>query len=385
MLLTGGGTGGHITPLLAVAHKLKAQHSNIHIVYVGDRGSKFASMTEGQVIFDEQKQIFAGKLRRYNGESWLKRLTDVRTNLSNLRDMFLVVLGFFESLLLLTRQKPDVILLKGGFVGMPVGLAAALLRIPFVTHDSDALPGLANRVVARWARYHATGMPASFYTYPHESVRYVGVLVSDLYQPVDKLTQARYRKQLGIPSDAVMMLVTGGSNGAGVINTAIKGVLLSLKQTIPTLYVVHQTGQGKEYELPGTSEWLKIAPLLPLSELSANSGASDVIVTRAGANAVAEFGVQGKACIVVPNPMLTGGHQLINARELQKRHAVSVVQEDELADRLEGELVRLLTDSSAREKLGNMLRSITKPDAAEELAALLLTVPSQSQENSHDV
>jgi UDP-N-acetylglucosamine--N-acetylmuramyl-(pentapeptide) pyrophosphoryl-undecaprenol N-acetylglucosamine transferase len=160
VLLSGGGTGGHITPILAVAHQLKQQDPTVKTVYVGEHGGKFASLLDGNTDIDEIKTIFAGKLRRYHGDSWFKRLFDVRANLLNLRDLFLFGVGLLQSLWLVKKINPDVVFLKGGFVGVPVGLSAALWHKPFVTHDSDALPGLANRIVSRWAKYHATGMPA---------------------------------------------------------------------------------------------------------------------------------------------------------------------------------------------------------------------------------
>lgn len=370
MLLTGGGTGGHITPLLAVAAKLKAHHPNIHITYVGERGSKFASMTDGQTVFDSERQIFAGKFRRYHGESWLRRLLDIKTNLLNLRDLLFVGLGCIESVFMLMKIKPDIILLKGGFVGMPVGLAAALLRIPFITHDSDAVPGLANRAVARWARYHATGMPASFYKYPSDSVRYVGVLVGETYSHVSETDRKRFRQELSIPVDADVLMITGGSNGAEVINKAVRQMLLGLKAAVPKLYVIHQTGQKKEYQLDGVDDWLLVRPLL--KHMYQYSGAADVIITRAGANTMAEFGVQGKACIVVPNPLLTGGHQLVNARELAKRDAVVVVDEASLEADLQPAVRRLFDDEDKRRQLADSLHSMTRPHAADELAQLLL-------------
>lgn len=336
-------------------------------------------MTDGQKVFDDKAQIFAGKFRRYHKESWLKRLLDIRTNLLNIRDVVYVVLGIFESMLLLRRVRPDVVLLKGGFVGMPVGLAAAALKIPFVTHDSDALPGLANRVVARWAKYHATGMPASFYTYDPAAIRYVGVLVNEDYQEVTSSSQREFKKALGIPVDAKVLMVTGGSGGSAIINKAVKAMLPELKAEIPELFVIHQTGQGKEYSLKGSEDWLVVHDLL--QGMHRYSGAADVIISRAGANTIAEFGVQHKACIVVPNPMLTGGHQLINARELEKNDAVIIVQEASL-DQLLPTTVDLLRNEAKRNALAKTLGGLTKPHAADELAEILLSVVKEGGEKA---
>ncbi len=338
-------------------------------------------MTKDQPVFDAQRKIFAGKFRRYHGESWAKRILDVKTNLLNIRDLLYVILGVFESVALLIREKPDIILLKGGFVGMPVGLAAALLRIPFITHDSDALPGLANRVVARWARWHATGMPASFYMYKEGTVKYVGVLVGEAYEFVTEERCHDYRRELGIPLDATVVMVTGGSNGSQKLNQAMTEHIVSLKAKYPLLHVLHQTGIGKEdvYSdiYPDGADWIVAQDLF--KQMYRYSGAADVVITRAGANTLAEFGVQGKACVVVPNPLLTGGHQLINAAELEKHQAVVVIKESELAERFEPALTELLEDGKLRLAYGKKLRGLSKIDAAKTLAELLYDTIDQSK------
>jgi UDP-N-acetylglucosamine--N-acetylmuramyl-(pentapeptide) pyrophosphoryl-undecaprenol N-acetylglucosamine transferase len=373
-LLSGGGTGGHITPILAVAHQLKQQDPTVKTVYIGEYSGKFAALLEGNTDIDEIKTIFAGKLRRYHGDTWFKRLLDVRANLLNVRDLFLFGIGFLQSLWLVKSINPEVVFLKGGFVGVPVGLSAALWRKPFITHDSDALPGLANRIVSRWAKYHATGMPVEFYTYPPQSTVHVGVLVGGAYVPVTDELQREYRQQIGIPADAEVLLVTGGSLGATIVNQAIRGIVPSLLEQDPKLYIVHQVGKGKQGTYADfTHERLTVLEFL--QPMYVYTGASDVVVSRAGANTIAELGVQGKAVVLVPNPILTGGHQTKNADHLSEKGAVQVVPEIELgknAAALQAAITDLLADVSKRKALGNTLQSITIPDAASKLAKLLL-------------
>jgi UDP-N-acetylglucosamine--N-acetylmuramyl-(pentapeptide) pyrophosphoryl-undecaprenol N-acetylglucosamine transferase len=374
ILLSGGGTGGHITPILAVAHELKQQDPAVKTVYIGERHGKFAELLQDNSDIDEIKTVYAGKFRRYHGESWLKRLLDVKTNLLNVRDLVLFGLGFLQSLWLVKKIDPDVVFLKGGFVGVPVGLSAALWHKPFITHDSDALPGLANRLVSRWAKYHATGMPAEFYKYPAEATVHVGVLVGKAYVPVNDEQQRDYRQQIDIPKDAEVLLITGGSLGATVINEAIRSIVQSLLEQDTRLYVVHQVGKGKQgIYADFTHERLRVLEFL--QPMYAYTGASDVVVSRAGANTIAELGVQGRAVILVPNPLLTGGHQTKNADHLSEKGAVVVVSETELGKNvaaLQAAITDLLTDVQKRKDLGATLQSITIPDAASKLAALLL-------------
>ena len=378
-MLTGGGTGGHITPILALAHELKRLKPDIHIVYIGEHGGKFAHMVVDNPNIDEIRTVWAGKFRRYHGESWLQRLLDVQTNVLNFRDVFYFLVGTLQALVLLRRLRPDAVLLKGGFVGVPAGLAAAFWRIPFVTHDSDSLPGLANRLVARWATYHATAMSAENYPYPAASVKYVGVLVSDNHKPVTAQIQSEFKTHIDVPSDCRLLVVTGGSGGSGSINTAIKKLLPGLLDDYQDLYVVHQVGKGKQGIYKGFSHArLRVMELLiPMYKYT---GASDVVVTRAGATTVAELGVQGRATIIVPNPLLTGGHQLVNAKILEEQGGVIVVNETtlDIPQDLDAAIRRLLDSSQERKRLGKHLQDNTIRDAAHELAVVVLAVAGKS-------
>jgi UDP-N-acetylglucosamine--N-acetylmuramyl-(pentapeptide) pyrophosphoryl-undecaprenol N-acetylglucosamine transferase len=379
ILLSGGGSGGHITPLLAVAHELKKAHPECRIIYIGERGGKFAHLAEENDAIDEVRTILAGKFRRYHGESWAKRLLDVKTNVLNLRDFFLFLCGSLQSLLLVRRLKPNVIFLKGGFVGVPIGLAAAFWHVPFVTHDSDATAGLANRIVGQWAAYHATALPETFYAYPKERTRYVGVLIGDAFQAITPELQAQYKAQLGMSGQNRMLLVTGGSLGAKRLNESFQAVAPKLLEDFSDLVVVHQVGKnGTGVYEEFSHQRLVVLPFL--KDMHHYTGAADVVVARAGANTLAELGVQGKAVIVVPNAELAGGHQLKNAEKLAEEGAVVVVHEKNKkkdAVQLDKAIRSLLKDSKQREKLGGRLSEMSPSGAAHRLAMLLLEVESR--------
>lgn len=375
-MLSGGGTGGHITPVLAVASELKKIQPDCQIIYIAERGGKFAHIAEGNEAIDQAYTIFSGKFRRYHGESWLRRVLDVKTNVLNLRDLFYVAIGIIQSFFLLGRLRPNAVFLKGGFVGAPVGFASAMRHIPFVTHDSDALPGLANRLVARWAKYHATGMPPEFYSYPPESMRYVGVLTSADYQLVDAKQQVRFKQARSLPEKSRVLLVTGGSTGAKKLNDVMKQIVPKLLDDFSDLYIVHQVGKGQGGTYDSFSHpRLQVLEFLQL--MYEYTGAADVVVTRAGGNTLAELAMQGKACVVVPNPLLTGGHQLKNAEDLVRKGAVIAVDEKDFAkgpNKLDRAIRELLQDETRRQQLAAKLHAMSVPDAARNLALLLLDV-----------
>ncbi|MDQ3123317.1 MAG: glycosyltransferase, partial [bacterium] len=193
ILLIGGGSGGHITPLLAVAHELKLLHPGIELVGVCEKNAAFVHLYHEDQAIDRVLQVSAGKYRRYSGLSLKEKLTDIKTPVLNVRDAGRTLIGYRQARRLLKELKPDAMLIKGGFVAVPIGLAASRLGIPFITHDSDSIPGLANRIVSKWASLHATGMPAELYAYAKDKIVYTGVPVSQNFKYINDSVRADYR------------------------------------------------------------------------------------------------------------------------------------------------------------------------------------------------
>jgi UDP-N-acetylglucosamine--N-acetylmuramyl-(pentapeptide) pyrophosphoryl-undecaprenol N-acetylglucosamine transferase len=390
IILTGGGSGGHITPVLAVAKALKQIDSDIRTVYIGQRGDGLGDIAAKNESLDTAVAISAGKFRRYHGEG-LKQLLDFRTMGLNLRDVYRVIAGFFQAFRILRRERPAVVFVKGGFVGVPVGLAAALLRIPYVTHDSDAIPGLANRIIAPWAKYHAVGLPKELYSYQAHQTVEVGVPVADTFRPVSEADQQAAKQQLGYKPADHLLLITGGGLGAERINQAILLVAGELLTNHPKLRIVHLAGRANQEEVQSAYE-KKLAPaeqgrvaVLGYSEdLQVFSAAADLIITRAGATSIAEFAVQGKACILVPSPFLAGGHQLKNAAALQEAKAVAVLEEKNLGDAplVLSTIAAFLEDDNARATLASNIQTMAHPQAAAELAGLLIKVAERTKKKS---
>lgn len=374
VVLTGGGTGGHITPILAVAHELKQLDDKVQTVYIGEKGGVFKELTNTNQDIDKTFSVRAGKLRRYHGESFITRLFDFKTNFLNIRDMFYVLVGTVQAWRVLGKIKPSVVFLKGGFVGVPVGIAAGLRKIPIVTHDSDALPGLANRLVSRWVDVHATALPKDFYTYPADKVVQVGVLVEHVYEFVTPEKKKLYRAQLGLPENGDVLLITGGSSGAQRLNEAVRKVLPGLLETYPELYVVHQVGKGKTAVYDGYSHQ-RLRVIEFLRPMHVFMGSADVVVARASANTIAELGVQGKAVIAVPSPYLAGGHQLQNAKRLADDGIAVVVQEEDILHEergLSASIDDLLSHKEKRVQLAEAIHKDVILDAAARLARVIM-------------
>jgi UDP-N-acetylglucosamine--N-acetylmuramyl-(pentapeptide) pyrophosphoryl-undecaprenol N-acetylglucosamine transferase len=381
--VTGGGSGGHITPVLAVAHELKQLRPDVEITYIGQTGDSLGDIPGQDKNIDRVATVRAGKFRRYHGEG-IRQLLDVVTLLKNLRDAVWVLIGIWQSFWLLRRVKPDVVFVKGGFVGVPVSLAAVLRGIPYVTHDSDAIPGLANRLVAPWARLHAVALPKEVYKYPPAKTITVGVPISHRYHPLKVAEVKELRQRLNLQPAGQVLLVTGGGLGARRVNNAVISCVPELLERYPDMWVVHIAGRLDEADVrqayqQALSDKNRQRVMVKgfVTNLHEYSGVADVVLTRAGGTAMAEFAAQGKPCVVVPNPLLAGGHQLKNAQVLAERKAVKLVSEELLANdhhALMPALTELFDHPDRAKTLGEKLSGLAQPNAAHLLAVLLLEV-----------
>lgn len=385
--MTGGGSGGHITPILAVAHELKQLYPQAQIIYIGQKGDALADIPAADPNIDAVYTVWAGKLRRYHDEGW-RQLLAVRTQALNVRDIFRVGRGTWQSFWLLRKLRPDVIFTRGGFVSVPVAVAGKLNHIPYITHDSDSTPSLANRLIARWASLHAVALPVELYPYPRNKTQMVGVPVGKEYVPVNPELQQKYRSELGLGVYKQMIFITGGGNGARQLNQDIVANAKYLLTSYPDLVLAHIAGRALEaetnqaYDSLGLGDARKRVQVYGfVTDLYRYSGAADIVVARGGATNLAEFALQAKACLIVPSKQL--GWNVKNSQTLAERQAIVQLTEDqaEQPERLGRTLGELLDDKQLRHGLGSELAGFARPDAARELAALVGNI---AQEQVHE-
>lgn len=320
--------------------------------------------------------ILSGKLRRYNNlPLWRQLLRPVTIVGPNIRDAFLVMCGFVQSLFRLMVWRPDVVFTKGGFVCLPVGLAAKVLRIPLVIHDSDAHPGLTNRVLAKWATAIATGAPLKHYPYPKSISRYVGIPIASEFTPVDEKTQRQAKANLGFDPDRPLVVVTGGGLGARRINDA---VAQSLQQILPaaSIFLISGTAQYDELRAttPQDDDRFQLHDFISRG-MAEVLGAADIVVTRAGATTILELAALAKPTVLIPNGYLTGGHQLKNAAAYEENGSVVVLDEHALDANpilLADTLARLLGDKPALADMAAKFHAFAKPHAAKDMADMIL-------------
>lgn len=325
--------------------------------------------------------ISAGKFRRYSHLSLFQHFRVPHVVVGNLKDGYKIFIGFWQSLFIMLFRRPDIVFAKGGYVSLPFGLVASLLRIPLVIHDSDMRPGLTNRVLARYATMITTGAPLRYYPYPQSKTHYVGVPVSSEFAPVDEKTQRIYKKELGFDPDSILVVATGGGLGAVSINRAICQSASTLEGHGISVYLI--TGkanyQDAKRNVPLGHSSFTIVPFV-YDGLSQILGAADIVVSRSSATTMQELAGLKKAVISVPARQL--GDQRKNAEVYAEAGAAIVMQDDEL-DRLLGEtLIKLAGDSAWRQRLSVNLHELYKPDAARDTAHIIRSAAQdKSQKN----
>ncbi|MEK7471685.1 MAG: glycosyltransferase, partial [Patescibacteria group bacterium] len=235
IMFTGGGTAGHVIPVLTVAGKIHELKPSSRLVYVIERNNPNEHLVNESQLPIKVHHIFAGKYRRFHNQNLLSRLLSFKNNLLNLRDVLYFAIGFVQSLGLLLRYRPAVLFSKGGYVSAPVSLAAALLRVRFVTHDSDSVPGIANRLSGRYASKNAVGVEGAKYPYGAEKIIFTGVPVSDEYFKLKVKSLESSKKALGLSEDAEVLLIGGSTQGAKIIDDSVEKIVPRLLKKHPKL------------------------------------------------------------------------------------------------------------------------------------------------------
>ena len=331
----------------------------------------------------EIKKVAAGKLRRYAGFGFIDYLRHFDIVLHNIADFFRLIGGFLQSFFRLLFKRPDAIFLKGGYVCLPVGLAARILRIPYVIHDSDATPGLTNRLLSKKAAKIATGMPLSYYSYPEEKAEWTGIPINEEFKPVSERKQKSLKKELGFDPDKKLVLATGGSLGAEDINLTMRKILPELLKKTSVMLVAGRERYPEMMDLKEYEKWEdgSLQSNFRMVEFSSEMwklfGAADVVISRAGASTMTELSAMAKPVIMIPNEELPGRHQVKNAKAYEKANAAVVVSDSKMMKKptlLLDAILTLLRSPRERDKLSVNLHGFTKENAAESLANMVISV-----------
>ncbi|MEI7918110.1 MAG: UDP-N-acetylglucosamine--N-acetylmuramyl-(pentapeptide) pyrophosphoryl-undecaprenol N-acetylglucosamine transferase [Candidatus Saccharibacteria bacterium] len=378
ILAVGGGSGGHVTPVVAVLREIRKVHPRAEIRFWCD--SKFADQSRAIMGHFEAnltvQTVIGGKFRRYNHVSMWRQLLWTSVVLMNVRDGFLVGIGFLQSIVKLIIWRPDVVFTKGGYVCLPVGIAARLLGIPLVIHDSDAHPGLTNRILGKWATLIATGAPLEYYSYPVEKARYVGIPIAPEFYEFSDAERLAAKQKWGINPNYPLIVITGGGLGAGRINNTTALVLNDLLK-LGSVVLISGTSQYDELRslTPPDSDRFQLHSFIS-KDMASLLGAADVVVTRAGATTILELAALVKPTILIPNGKLTGGHQLKNADVYVKANAVIIVDENRMLEDpaiLVDAIDEILSNPDMSKAMARRFLNFVRPNAAKDVANMIIS------------
>lgn len=349
IVMTGGGTAGHVTPNIALMPAL--QEAGYDITYIGSYNGMEKELIEAQNI--PYIGISSGKLRRYF--DW-----------KNFTDPFKVLKGYSQAISLLKKIKPDVVFSKGGFVSVPVVLAAKHCHIPAIIHESDITPGLANRIAIRGAQKVCCNFPETMKYLPAEKAVLTG---SPIRRELFSGNADAAIHLCGFPDHSKpVLLIVGGSSGSKVINDAVRKILPEL---LEQFYIIHLCGKGNlDNQLKGVIGYAQFE--YASTELTDLFALADIAISRAGANSICELLALHKPNILIPlSAAASRGDQILNAQSFEKQGFSYVLKEENLTEQSlldavrdvyknRNQYLKAMSESGQMDSIGTILELIKK-------------------------
>ena len=403
ILVVGGGSGGHITPAVAVVREILEKKPRAEVEFWTD--PKYYKnvtklTTEIGVAWGEEarrrkstyirvRKLPAGKFHRYANWHFKDYFTHLDITLKdliwgNICGFLGFIIGLITSFcrLLSKRKRPNIIFLKGGYVCLPVGLVARLFKIPYIIHESDVVAGLANRILMKKAKKVAFGMPLSAEVLAeHPNYVWTGIPVSPEFKAVAPSKQISLKKAFSFNPDKPLVVITGGSQGSENLNEAVRAILPDLLKITSVGLVAGRKHYENMIDLKKYENWQKASLESNFRMWEFNTtmdelmGAADVVVSRAGATTIAELASLKKAVILVPFARLPGDHQTKNAERLADTKAVAIVDDLKMVNDptiLLEEIRHLIKSPRLRADMADHLHEEARADAARRLAEIIL-------------
>ena len=368
---TGGGTGGHFYPIIAIAEAMRDLVREKRLVepklyYLAPTAFDEKALFENGITYIK---IPAGKVRRY-------------FSFQNITDMFVTLAGTLKAVFTLFRLYPDVVMGKGGYGSIPTILAARMLGIPVVIHESDAKPGRASLLAAKFAVKIAVSYDSAAALFPANVQNKIARTGIPIRKALMRTEAEGARQYLGLEHGIPTVLILGGSQGAVNINEII---ISALPDLVEFANIIPQTGQANFKNVQAISQVVltknphtdRYHPINYMNEMSLqrSAGVADIVVSRAGANSIAEIGLWKKPAILIPIPESVSHDQRTNAYAYARTGAAVVLEEENLTPHiLVSEIKRITSDPKLGKRMGAFAEGFTDPDAARVLASEILAI-----------
>ena len=403
ILVVGGGSGGHVTPVVAVVREILSRKPRAEVEFWTDfkyyknvtRLTTEIGVAWGEEVSHKKdpyirvRRIPAGKFHRY--ANWKLKDYFIHFGLT-IKDLIIGnVLGFFGFIaglitafcrLVKKSTRPNVIFLKGGYVCLPVGIMARLFKIPYIIHESDVVAGLANRILMKKAAKVAFGMPIpEELQEKHPNYVWTGIPVGPEFKSVSPSRQLELTKAFSFNAYNPLVVIPGGSQGSENLNDATRAILPELLKFTSVGLVAGRKHYEDMVDLKQYENWdhASLESNFRMWEFNTTMnelmGAADVVVSRAGATTIAELASLKKAVILVPFAALPGSHQVKNAERLKEAHAASLVEDATMIENptlLLDEIRHLIKSPRLRADMADKLHEEARSDSARRLAEIIL-------------
>ena len=358
ILFTGGGTGGHILPIIALTREMRIETKNISLefLYMGpkDEFSEMLLSQEGIKTY----HILSGKFRRHEFFKFLPQ---------NLLDILVKIpIGIVQAFFRIFVLSPDIIFSKGGYGSIPTAIAGWILRVPIILHESDVIPGMANRIIARFASEIFVSFPNTK-EFPKNKVLVVG---NPIRKEILTGSKEEAKRLFNLQGTKPVLLLLGGSQGAQRVNDML---LVILDEALKEYEIIHQTGEKNFSQVKAEADVVIAKERKPFyhpiaflkeTELRHAYAASDLIISRAGSGSVFEIAALGKPSILIPLPEAAQNHQIENAYAYQRTGACIVLEKNNLTPHFFLERVQSLFANKAElEKMAQAAKNFAKPKA----------------------
>ena len=351
ILLSGGGTGGHVYPAIAIANKIKEENPDAEILFVGTEKG-----IESEIV---PKYGYELKTVTVQG---FKRKIDV----DNIKRVFKLFKGLEQSRKVVKKFKPDVVIGTGGYVSGPVLFNAAMSKVPTVVHEQNSFPGVTNKILAKMVTRVLTSFEDSHQRFPEGTREKLVLTGNPLRKEILVARKSAARRTLGITEDKKMVLCYGGSGGSRKINDAMKLVVRNMvKDDVAFIFA---TGKPYFEKFMNSIEDLNLKPyqkVVPYLEDMANAlAASDLVIGSAGAISLAEITALGKPSIIIPKAYTAENHQEYNAKSIENQGAgVAILEKNLTPESLNEAVTKLLGNKEELLEMANRSKEIGKPEA----------------------
>jgi len=351
VMISGGGTGGHIFPAVSIAQEIKARYPDCHILFVGAKG-KMEMEKVPQAGFPIKGLPISGIQRKLS--------------LGNLLLPFKLIYCVAYSIFLIARYRPQVVIGVGGFASGPLLIAASILFRRIVIQEQNSFPGITNRILARRASLICVAYPGMEKFFPPSRIRVTGNPVRKSLLGVPDISVSEARSFFSIPPGKRVLFVTGGSLGARSVNEAVAAFIPKLEDN--GIHLIWQTGKpfiGRAHEVVVGKYKSQVYVTDFLAEMNLAYAAADLVVSRAGAGAISEIAIAGVPSILVPYPFAAEDHQTFNAKALSENGAALLIADKLVGQELERQVTEILRDETRRVQMKDSLKKFARTDATQ--------------------